>query len=74
MTETKYDLVIPEVKRGRNSKIQQLKYDRDLSAFAEKLLEIQEGLPNKVSSRGWAYLMENFNLITKSQECFNKVL
>ena len=65
--QVKYNIVIPKVKRGRSSKEQSLKYNNELQKFAEELIKIDKNVRDKVSSRGWAYLMENFNLITKSQ-------
>ncbi|KKK63970.1 hypothetical protein LCGC14_2988950, partial [marine sediment metagenome] len=72
------NIKLPKTSKGRKSEAQKLQYDSDLKRFAESLIEIQlkiEGKiklyeikeKQKVSARGWCYLLENFNLITKDQ-------
>lgn len=51
-------------KRGKNR-------GSDLKRFAEYLLTLQKRVKFKLSSRGWCYQMEGFNVIDKSQ--FNRV-
>lgn len=55
-------LVFPT--KGKNRK-------SELQAFADKLQEISRKIGFKVSSRGWCYQLEGFNVITKDQ--FDKV-
>lgn len=40
---------------------------RQMYAFAKKLVEIQNQIGFKISSRGWCYQLEGFGLINKSQ-------
>ena len=45
--------------------------DKLLKHFAQNLQQLSRQIGMKVSSRGWAYLLENHNVITKKE--FNKV-
>ena len=47
------------------------KRDQELIAFGNGLITIANRIGFKVSSRGWCYVLEGFNLITKAQ--FDKV-
>jgi hypothetical protein len=42
-------------------------YKDALQEFADALIELDETMENKVSARGWCYLLEGMNLITKDQ-------
>jgi hypothetical protein len=61
------DIKLPEKKKGRKSKEDREIYDSQLKAFADGLIKLSEEMEDKVSSRGWAYLMEDFRLINKSE-------
>nr|BDI55083.1 MAG: Topo mini-A [uncultured archaeon] len=65
--EKKEQLTLPVSRKGRRSIEQQLKYDVSLSIFAETLEGLGKKIGDKVSARGWCYLLEGFNLIDKSQ-------
>ena len=52
------DIVIPYRSRGRQSAAAQAKYEDDLEAFCDDLLQIQSTIEFKVSSRGWCYQLE----------------
>lgn len=56
------EIILPKGKRGQA-------YQDALKAFADSLIEIDDKMPNKVSSRGWCYIMEGppFRVIDKSQ-------
>jgi hypothetical protein len=43
------------------------KYRNDIINFANRILELNEKIGFKVSSRGWAYLLESYNLINKGE-------
>lgn len=64
---------LPQSKRGRKSKQQKLEYQNDLRLFAEAVKQVSDkylkidNKPFKISSRGWSYQLEGFNLIDKSQ-------
>ncbi len=71
--ENPYNITLPVSRRGRKSAEQKRIYDEQLLAFANALKYIQKnvlilnGRRFKVSSRGWAYQLETFNIIDKSQ-------
>lgn len=65
--EEKVKLTLPVSRKGRKSMEQQLKYEVSLSMFADALKELGKKMKDKVSARGWCYLLEGFNLINKSQ-------
>jgi len=60
-------LTLPKTKRGRKSKKDKVLYQLQLESFANALIEVSKRLPRKISSRGWCYQLEGFNLIDKSQ-------
>lgn len=60
--DTSQMLVLPS--KGKNRK-------NEMQIFADKLIEISDKIGFKVSSRGWCYQLEGFNVITKDQ--FDKV-
>lgn len=70
-----YKIKLPEQKRGRKSKQDKLIYESDLQNLAFKLRETQFKISgtlhikdsDKVSARGWCYLLEGFGTITKDQ-------
>lgn len=68
MTE-KIKIKLPKTKTGRKSKEQEEKYNQDLEKFSNDLIALEKAmnLPDKVSSRGWCYLIEGLNLIDKTQ-------
>ena len=57
----------PPKKPGRRSKADKIALQTSLLLFADGIKIIQKTIDEKVSSRGWAYLIENFGLIDKSQ-------
>jgi len=65
---TEYEKVrLPETKKGRKTKEAMEKFQSELVLFAETLLEINNTLHDKVSARGWCYLLEGFGAINKDQ-------
>lgn len=64
---SKIKLKLPIIRRGRRSKDQEIEYRLSLMNFAETLKEVNRKMKDKVSSRGWCYLLEGFGLIDKSQ-------
>lgn len=68
---------LPKIKKGRKSKDDIARYDQELIEFAEGLKQLQLKIANKeqkdivekdkVSARGWCYLLEGMKLIDKSQ-------
>jgi len=60
--EKTFQIVLP--RKGKNR-------HHDLVNFAETILEIQEKVDFKISSRGWCYQLEGFNIVSKDQ--FNRV-
>ncbi len=81
MVKTK--IVLPKTSKGRKTKAQKLQYEKELKDFSNNLILLQieiAGSENiddndKVSARGWCYLLEGFNLITKDKfdYCFNLI-
>lgn len=57
------DVELPDKPRGRPGD----RYYNQVASFAESLRTFDESVDQKVSARGYAYLLENENLITKSQ-------
>lgn len=57
------DVRLPDKPRGRPGET----YYRQVESFANSLREFDEAVDQKVSARGYAYLLENENLITKSE-------
>ena len=55
----------PRRGRGRQSLESESIYQKQLKDFCEEITEIDSGLDFKVSSRGWAYILENHGRITK---------
>jgi hypothetical protein len=66
---------LPKTTKGRKSEAQKIQYDLELQDFANKLIQLQYEIAettyikekDKISARGWAYLLENMNFITKDQ-------
>ena len=79
----KYDIKLPNQKRGRKSTQDKLIYESELKLFAIKLQELQFIISektyieekDKISARGWCYLLEGFGSITKDQfdRCFKVI-
>jgi len=55
-------ITLPRRSRGRQSPAAEQQYERERKAFCEAILEINSGLDFKVSSRGWAYILEEHGL------------
>ena len=55
-------IMLPSRSRGRQSAAAQARYETDLEAFCAAILEIRSRLDFKVSSRGWAYILEEHGL------------
>jgi hypothetical protein len=60
-------LVFPKRGRGRPGNGAESIYQEQRRAFCEAVLEIRSTLDFDVSSRGWAYIFENRNIITKAE-------
>jgi len=60
-------LRLPLKTTGRPSKAWQANHSAELSDFADKIKRIGAEIGNKVSSRGWCYLLEGMRLINKDQ-------
>lgn len=58
---------IPKRTRGRQSKTISISYREDLTRFIEKIIQFNSTLDFQVSSRGWCYLLETLNEITKAE-------
>jgi len=58
------EIILPKGLRGKA-------YQEGLKKFADSLIELDNQMPNPVSARGWCYILEGMNLITKDQ--FNYV-
>lgn len=56
---------LPE--KGGKSREGRSMYNLELKEFAKSLIEIDKLLKDKVTARGWCYLLEGFNIITKNQ-------
>ena len=55
-------ITLPKRGRGRPGADATAQYERELEAFCRRLTEIDSGLDFKVSSRGWAYILEEHGL------------
>jgi hypothetical protein len=58
---------LPRRQRGRQSREAEVRYDADVRAFAERILQIDSTLDFHVSSRGWGYILEGRGEITKGE-------
>ena len=58
---------LPRQGRGRPSKEAGERYEREIIAFAKRIVEIRSGLDFAPSSRGWAYVLEGEGMITKGE-------
>jgi hypothetical protein len=56
---------LPRRRRGAQSRAAAAEYNAEIAAFCERILQINSTLDFKVSSRGWAYLLEGEGEITK---------
>jgi len=56
---------LPKLPPGRPTSLAQTRYDAEVRAFAKRILEINSQLEFRVSSRGWAYILENAGVINK---------
>ena len=54
--------MIPRRKRGRQSEEAQRQFEADLGGFIDLMLEINERVGFKMSSRGWCYALEEYGL------------
>jgi hypothetical protein len=74
------DIKLPTINKGRKSETQTIIYNQELKDFSEKLIQLQYEIAgkttidsdDKVSARGWCYLLEGDNIITKGEfeQCF----
>ena len=55
-------IVFPKRKRGRQCATAEARYQEDLDAFCDAILQIGSTLDFKVSSRGWCYILEEHGL------------
>ena len=53
--------------RGRQSEAAKQRYQEELQAFCRYIIQMDSTLDFRVSSRGWAYLLEGEGLIDKGQ-------
>lgn len=53
---------LPRLPRGRPSSSAQAAYGTELERFCEQILEVRSRLDFQVSSRGWAYILEEHGL------------
>jgi len=56
---------LPRRSRGRPSAAARARYDDEVMEFRDFILNIRSGLDFTPSSRGWAYILEGQNIITK---------
>jgi hypothetical protein len=56
---------LPRRRRGRSTPALDAEYDAEIAALCARIIEFNSSLDFKVSSRGWAYLMEGWGEITK---------
>jgi len=61
------EIKIPKLPAHRPKKEDKKKYLEEMNAFANRLKQIQSTIGFKVSSRGWCYLLENEEVVTKPQ-------
>jgi hypothetical protein len=54
--------ILPKRQRGRQSPEAKRKFQRDMRAFADLILEIQSRLELDISTRGWCYILEEHGL------------
>lgn len=59
-------LVFPRRGRGRPTAASQARYENEVRRWCAAILEINSRLDFQVGSRGWCYVLEGKNLITKS--------
>jgi hypothetical protein len=55
-------ITIPRRNKGRQSAQAEAQFKSSLDSFYRALIEIDKGLPFKVSSRGWCYVLEEYGL------------
>ena len=55
-------ITLPKRSRGYQSEVARARYDQELAAFCAAILAINSRLDFKVSSRGWAYILEEHGL------------
>jgi hypothetical protein len=67
MTNTKYEIptTLPQRTRGRPSASGEARYQAEVAEFCRTILKINSTLDFRVSSRGWAYILEGKGIITK---------
>lgn len=58
---------LPKRPRGRQSAEAEAKYQAEVKAFCETILQIASTLNFKVSARGWCYILENAGTLTKGE-------
>jgi hypothetical protein len=56
-------IVLPKRSRGRPSADTTKLYEQERKAFCQAILKINSGLDFRVSSRGWAYILEEHGLV-----------
>jgi hypothetical protein len=58
---------LPSLPRGRPTQEAKRQYDTEIKAFCDSILKIRSTLDFAVSSRGWCYVLEGENVITKHE-------
>jgi hypothetical protein len=58
---------LPSLPRGRPTKTKLVAHQEAVTGFCNRIKEIASGLDFRVSSRGWAYILENDGVITKGE-------
>ncbi len=56
---------IPKRKTGGQTKAKQVKYNQDMTLFANALINEQSSIDFKIGTRGWCYFLEGKKLISK---------
>jgi hypothetical protein len=59
------DFILPRRGRGRPTFAANARYETGLKAFCAGIMKLRSGLDFPVGSRGWGYVCESHNLITK---------
>lgn len=59
------NVVFPKRGRGRQSAEKKAKYEREVEAFCDAIVQIASRLDFSVSSRGWCYVLEDVGGVTK---------
>lgn len=67
-------IVLPRRRPGRQSAAAVARYEAELDAFCEAVLQIHSGLDITPSSRGWAYILEEHGITKGDFDLVQKVI